>query len=72
MYLVPSQVDVSLSHLRSRSSLVLANTFTGCVFLWHGAKALKHTRQVTPLGLITQHSVLLYVLTMTTAWYIDY
>ena len=32
--------------LRSRGSLILINTSTGLVYLWHGAKSLKHTRQV--------------------------
>ena len=32
--------------LRSRGSLLLVNIATGIVYVWHGAKSLKHTRQV--------------------------
>lgn len=40
------QVRRCVAALRSRGSLVLVNLSTGTVFLWHGAKSLKHTRQV--------------------------
>lgn len=40
------QVRRSVQALRSRASLLLVNQSTGTIFLWHGAKSLKHTRQV--------------------------
>ena len=40
------QVRRCVQALRSRGSLVLINQSTGTIFLWHGAKSLKHTRQV--------------------------
>lgn len=40
------EVDVSSTRLRSRGCVVLANIETGTIHLWHGAKALKHTRKV--------------------------
>lgn len=40
------EVDVDAMYLRSRSCLVLLNTNTGTIHLWHGAKALRHTRKV--------------------------
>lgn len=40
------EVEVSSTQLRSRGCLILANMQTGVIHLWHGAKALKHTRKV--------------------------
>lgn len=40
------QVYRCVQSLRSRGSLLLINQSTGTIFLWHGAKSLKHTRQV--------------------------
>nr|XP_045623518.1 serine-rich adhesin for platelets-like isoform X7 [Procambarus clarkii] len=40
------ELEVSSTHLRSRGCLILANMQTGVIHLWHGAKALKHTRKV--------------------------
>ncbi|XP_042881684.1 serine/arginine repetitive matrix protein 2-like isoform X2 [Penaeus japonicus] len=40
------EVEVNSSFLRSRGCLVLVNTKTGIIHLWHGAKALRHTRKV--------------------------
>ncbi len=40
------QVRRCVQALRSRGSLLLINQSTGTIFLWHGAKSLKHTRQV--------------------------
>lgn len=40
------QTDVDSSFLRSRGCVILINTETGTIYLWHGAKALKHTRKV--------------------------
>ena len=36
--------------LRSRGSALLINTSTGIVYLWHGAKSLKHTRQAASVA----------------------
>ena len=43
-------VGVSREHLRSRGCVVLVNLSTCVVHLWHGAKALKHTRKVRRRG----------------------
>lgn len=40
------QVRRCVQALRSRGSLLLINQSTGTIFLWHGSKSLKHTRQV--------------------------
>lgn len=40
------QVRRCVQALRSRGCLLLVNQSTGTVFVWHGAKSLKHTRQV--------------------------
>lgn len=40
------QVRRCVQSLRSRGCLVLVNQSSGTVYLWHGAKSLKHTRQV--------------------------
>lgn len=36
--------------LRSRGCLLLTNTTTGLIYLWHGAKSLKHNRQVASVA----------------------
>lgn len=41
------EVEVNSSFLRSRGCVVLLNTKTGIIHLWHGAKALRHTRKVS-------------------------
>ncbi|XP_045486740.1 uncharacterized protein LOC111003770 isoform X2 [Pieris rapae] len=40
------QVPCSVRQLRSRGSLVLVDTQKSCVYVWHGSRSLKHTRQV--------------------------
>ena len=40
------QVERCVQALRSRGCLLLINQSTGTIFLWHGAKSHKHTRQV--------------------------
>ncbi|XP_075225923.1 uncharacterized protein LOC142327040 [Lycorma delicatula] len=40
------EVACSNRSLRSRTSFLLVHVSTGCVYLWHGAKTLPHTRQV--------------------------
>lgn len=40
------EIERGARALRSRGSLILINASTGTVYLWHGAKSLKHTRQV--------------------------
>ena len=39
-------VGVNRAHLRSRCSLLLVDLKACVVHLWHGCKALKHTRKV--------------------------
>lgn len=43
-YLV--QVQCSVRQLRSRGSLLLADTENGCLYIWHGARSLKHTKNI--------------------------
>lgn len=43
-YLV--QVPCSVRQLRSRGSLLLADTEKGCLYIWHGARSLKHTKNI--------------------------
>ncbi|XP_047516386.1 supervillin-like isoform X2 [Pieris napi] len=40
------QVPCSVRQLRSRGSLVLVDTQKSCVYIWHGSRSLKHTKQV--------------------------
>ncbi|KAK6961559.1 supervillin, partial [Biomphalaria glabrata] len=40
------EIPVSIEHLRSRSSLLLLNVNTGIVYIWHGCKSPKHTREL--------------------------
>ncbi|XP_070186679.1 platelet binding protein GspB-like isoform X2 [Littorina saxatilis] len=40
------EIPVSISNLRSRSSLVLLNTRTGVAYVWHGVKSPKQVRQL--------------------------
>lgn len=40
------EVTCSIRQLRSRASFILLNTNTGRLFVWHGCKALVHTRKV--------------------------
>ena len=51
------EVQRSMGSLRSRGSILLINTLNGVIYLWHGAKSLKHTRQVaaTAANGIKQH-----------------
>ena len=51
------EVQRSMGSLRSRGSILLINTLNGVIYLWHGAKSLKQTRQVaaTAANGIKQH-----------------
>ena len=40
------QVRRGVSALRSRGAVLLINTLTAIIHVWHGAKSLKHTRSV--------------------------
>ena len=40
------EIPVSITNLRSRSSLLLLNTRTGMTYVWHGVKSPKHARQL--------------------------
>ncbi|CAG4962744.1 unnamed protein product [Colias eurytheme] len=40
------QVPCSVRQLRSRGSLVLIDTEKACLYVWHGSRSLKHTKQV--------------------------
>ncbi|XP_041987270.1 uncharacterized protein LOC121739025 isoform X3 [Aricia agestis] len=40
------QVPCSIRQLRSRGSLLLVDTETTNMYIWHGARSLKHTKQV--------------------------
>ncbi|XP_066940406.1 supervillin isoform X3 [Macrobrachium rosenbergii] len=40
------EVDLDAMHLRSRGCLMLVNSISSTIHLWHGAKALRHTRKV--------------------------
>ncbi|XP_030021747.2 supervillin isoform X2 [Manduca sexta] len=43
-YLV--QVPCSVRQLRSRGSMLLVDTEKGCLYIWHGSRSLKHTKNV--------------------------
>ncbi|XP_028168519.1 supervillin isoform X1 [Ostrinia furnacalis] len=40
------QVPCSVRQLRSRGSLLLVDTEKGCLYIWHGARSLKHTKNI--------------------------
>ncbi|CAH0729952.1 unnamed protein product, partial [Brenthis ino] len=40
------QVPCSVRQLRSRGSLVLVDTEKACLYIWHGSRSLKHTKQI--------------------------
>lgn len=40
------QVELGEASLRTRGSMVMANSATGLVYVWHGAKSLRHSRQI--------------------------
>ncbi|CAG9561398.1 unnamed protein product [Danaus chrysippus] len=40
------QVPCSVRQLRSRGSLILVDTEKSCVYIWHGARSMKHTQQI--------------------------
>ncbi|XP_072947591.1 uncharacterized protein [Epargyreus clarus] len=40
------QVPCSVRQLRSRGSLILVDTEKACLYIWHGARSLKHTKNV--------------------------
>ncbi|CAG9794016.1 unnamed protein product [Diatraea saccharalis] len=40
------QVPCSVRQLRSRGSLLLADTEKGRLYIWHGARSLKHTKNI--------------------------
>lgn len=40
------QVPCSVRQLRSRGSLILADTEKGHLYIWHGARSLKHTKNI--------------------------
>ncbi|XP_068618233.1 uncharacterized protein [Battus philenor] len=40
------QVPCSVRQLRSRGSLLLIDTEKGCLYIWHGNRSLKHTKNV--------------------------
>lgn len=40
------EIPVSITNLRSRTSLVLLNTRTGITYIWHGVKSPQHHRQL--------------------------
>lgn len=40
------QVSCSMRQLRSRASMLLVDTEKGQIFVWHGAKSLKHTKAI--------------------------
>lgn len=44
------EIEVDSAQLRSRGSLVLINTQTGIVHLWHGAKSLRHSRKIATVA----------------------
>ncbi|KAK7501504.1 hypothetical protein BaRGS_00007308, partial [Batillaria attramentaria] len=40
------EIPVSITHLRSHSSLILLNTRTGMAYVWHGVKSPQHVREL--------------------------
>ncbi|XP_045766331.1 uncharacterized protein LOC123868038 isoform X2 [Maniola jurtina] len=40
------QVSCSVRQLRSRGSLILVDTEKSCVYVWHGSRSMKHTKQI--------------------------
>lgn len=40
------QVPCSVRQLRSRGSLLLVDTEKGCLYIWHGARSMKHTKDI--------------------------
>ncbi|KAL4711465.1 hypothetical protein ACJJTC_005589 [Scirpophaga incertulas] len=40
------QVPCSVRQLRSRGSLLLVDTEKDCLYIWHGARSLKHTKNI--------------------------
>lgn len=40
------QVSCSMRQLRSRTSMLLIDTEKGQIYVWHGAKSLKHTKSI--------------------------
>ncbi|XP_075978885.1 uncharacterized protein LOC142978355 isoform X3 [Anticarsia gemmatalis] len=40
------QVPCSVRQLRSRGSLLLVDTEKGCLYIWHGARSMKHTKNI--------------------------
>ncbi|XP_059054071.1 uncharacterized protein LOC131848282 isoform X2 [Achroia grisella] len=40
------QVPCSVRQLRSRGSLLLVDTEKGCLYIWHGTRSLKHTKNI--------------------------
>ncbi|KAI8426069.1 hypothetical protein MSG28_005032 [Choristoneura fumiferana] len=40
------QVPCSVRQLRSRGSLLLVDTEKGCLYIWHGSRSLKHTKNI--------------------------
>ncbi|XP_013190593.2 supervillin isoform X1 [Amyelois transitella] len=40
------QVPCSVRQLRSRGSLLLVDTEKGCLYIWHGVRSLKHTKNI--------------------------
>uniref|UniRef100_A0A2A4K731 HP domain-containing protein n=1 Tax=Heliothis virescens TaxID=7102 RepID=A0A2A4K731_HELVI len=40
------QVPCSVRQLRSRGSLLLVDTEKSCLYIWHGARSMKHTKNI--------------------------
>lgn len=40
------QVPCSVRQVRSRGSLLLVDTEKGCLYIWHGARSMKHTKNI--------------------------
>lgn len=40
------QVPCSVRQLRSRGSLLLVDTEKGCLYIWHGSRSMKHTKDI--------------------------
>ncbi|XP_050351467.1 uncharacterized protein LOC126774154 isoform X2 [Nymphalis io] len=40
------QVPCSVRQLRSRGSLILVDTEKACLYIWHGSRSMKHTKQI--------------------------
>lgn len=57
------QVPCSVRQLRSRGSLLLVDTEKGCLYIWYGARSLKHTKNIAielANKLIARESVYLF------------